>query len=260
MELAVVVSNDNKTVTPIETIDAIKKAGFKNVFLQWYNKELEISQEKQLQYAREQGLNVIFVHLGYRKINKIWQDGEEGDNLVNYYKNDLLVCKKNNIDLVVMHLVSSTVAPIYNELGIKRFKEIINYARELDIKIAFENTKIKGYLEYIFDNIDSDNIGICYDAGHCHAHFDDEFNYEMFKDKIFAVHLHDNDGLEDLHLLPFDGTINWPYVIKKLKESNYIGPVTMELCYREEYLKMSVEEFYEKGYNVGEKLVEMFGK
>lgn len=32
--IAVVVNNDNKEVTIYETIDAIKKAGFKSVFIQ----------------------------------------------------------------------------------------------------------------------------------------------------------------------------------------------------------------------------------
>ena len=41
---AVVINNGNKNVTPIETIDAIKKAGFKNVFVQWYNEESKYSQ------------------------------------------------------------------------------------------------------------------------------------------------------------------------------------------------------------------------
>lgn len=32
----------------------------------------------------------------------------------------------------------------------------------------------------------------------------------------------------------------------------------MELCYRYEYLKMGVDNFYKKGYEVGEKLRGMF--
>lgn len=40
-EIAVVVSNDNKDVNVIETINAIQNAGFKNVFVQWYNKGVE---------------------------------------------------------------------------------------------------------------------------------------------------------------------------------------------------------------------------
>ena len=88
--------------------------------------------------------------------------------------------------------------------------------------------------------------------------FDDEFPYELCKDKIFAVHLHDNDKSDDLHLLPFEGTIDWESVITKLKQCNYQGPVTLELCYRNHYLNMSLEEFYKKGYEIGEKLSNMW--
>jgi len=257
-DIAVVVSNDNKNVTPIETIDAIKKAGFKNVFIQWYNEEGDYSQEEQLGYVRKQGLNIIFAHLGYQNINDIWEIDNKGDLLVDRYKNDIKICKQNNISLVIMHLTSKDKAPMYNEIGLRRIKEIVDYARQLDVNIAFENTKIKGYLEYIFENIDNDNVGLCYDAGHCHAHFNDEFNYQIFKNRIFAVHLHDNDGSDDQHLLPLDGTINWEDVVSKLKKCNYGGPVTLELCYRNDYLNMSVDEFYKKGYEIGERIAAMF--
>lgn len=258
IELAVVISNDNKNVTPLETIDAIKEAGFKNVFIQWYNKEWEYSQEEQLKYARSQGLNVIFAHLGYQKINCIWEENEIGEQLVERYINDIRICKENGIDLVIMHLSSKFDAPMYNQIGLNRIRKIVEYAESVNVKIAFENTKIEGYLEYIFNNIDSDNIGICYDAGHCHAHFKDKFNWELFKDRIFAVHLHDNDGTADQHLMPFDGNIEWKEVISNLKNANYIGPVTLEICYRNEYLNMSVEEFYTKGYEIGKDFAKIF--
>lgn len=257
-ELAVVISNDNKEVTPIETINAIKEAGFKNAFIQWYDNEWTCSQEEQLKYAREQGLNIIFAHLGYQKINCIWEENEIGEQLVQRYINDIKECKDNGIDLVIMHLSSKFNAPMYNEIGLNRLRKIVDYAKSLGVKIAFENTKIEGYLEYVFNNIDSDNIGICYDAGHCHAHFKDKFNWELFKDKIFAVHLHDNDGTEDQHLMPFDGTIKWKEVINNLKNANYAGPITLEICYRNEYLQSTVDEFYKKGYEIGNELAKIF--
>ena len=258
-ELAVVVSNDNKNVTPFETIDAIKKAGFKNVFIQWYNNnEWECSQEEQLKYISRQGLNIIFAHLGYQNINNIWLENEIGEQLVERYINDIKTCKENGVDLVIMHLSSKVNPPMYNEIGINRLRKIIDYARTLGVKIAFENTRTEGYLEYVFDNIHSDNIGICYDAGHCHAHFKDKFNWKLFKNKIFAVHLHDNRGTEDEHLIPFDGTIHWEQVVKALQNANYGGPVTLEICYRNEYLEFNVEEFYNKGYETGNKLANIF--
>ncbi len=257
-EIAVVVSNDNKNVSVIETINAIKNAGFKNVFIQWYNKDWIITQEEQLKYIREKGLNVIFAHLGYQNINDLWLEYDIGNKLVDRYKNDIKICKENNIPMVVMHLTSKSEAPKYNETGLKRLKEIVDYAQELNIKVAFENTKIKGYLDYVIENIDNKNVGICFDSGHYHVHFDDDLDFTKFKDRIFAVHLHDNDKSDDLHLIPFDGTLDWEDTIRNLKKCNYSGPITMELCYRYDYLNIGIDDFYKKGYEIGKKLKEMF--
>lgn len=247
---AVVVSYSNKMVTPFETIDAIKKTGFNKVFIQWYNKNWNPSQQEQLDYIKKNDLKVIFAHLGYQDINNIWLDNELGDLLVNRYKNDIMMCKENNIDMVVMHLTSECEAPKYNEIGLNRIKEIVDYALLLGIKVAFENTKIKGYIDYVLKNIDNENVGFCFDSGHYHAYFDDDFDFELVKNRIFAVHLHDNDKSGDQHLIPFDGTIDWDKIVNILKYCNYNGPITLELCYRNNYLNMSIEEFYKKGYSV----------
>ena len=257
-ELAVAIQNANKEVNVIQTIHAIKNAGFNKVFVQWYDKDWEYSQEEQVKLCKELGLDIIFAHLGYQDINEIWKEQKEGEELVERYKNDIKNCKQNGIPMVIMHLTSGKNPPIYNEIGLKRIKKITQYAKENGIKVAFENTKIPGYLEYVLENIQDENVGICFDAGHYHVHFDDQFNFEFFKNKIFAVHLHDNDKSDDLHLLPFDGTINWEDVIHKLKQYGYNGPVTMELCYRYEYLKMSIEEFYQKGFEIGKQLQKIF--
>lgn len=50
--LAICISNDN-LCSFYETIDAVVKSGFKNVFIQWYDKDFEVSQEDQLKYIRE---------------------------------------------------------------------------------------------------------------------------------------------------------------------------------------------------------------
>lgn len=238
------VQNGNEDVIPEQTIRAIKKAGFDGVFIQWYNKDWEFSQEKQLKLCRELGLEIPFIHLGYDGINNIWVEGKDGDILTESYLKDLDICKSNNVDLVVMHLVSKFVAPSPSLVGIKRLQKIVDYAEKLNIKIAFENTKIWGYLEYVLSHIKNDNAGICFDVGHYHCFFDDKFSWDIFKNKIFAVHLHDNDRSDDLHLLPFDGTVDWSEVAKNLKEANYTGPVTLESRYKNDYLNMSIDDFY----------------
>ena len=257
-KIAVAISNDNIDVTPFETIDAIEKAGFQDVFIQWYNKDWNPSQQQQLEYVKQKGLNIIFTHLGYQGINSLWEEGSAGDELVVRYKNDLDICKTNNFDLVIMHLSAKQVAPAYGEVGLSRIREITEYAKKLGIKVAFENTRHKGYLEYVINNIPDDNVGICFDSGHCHAHFDNDFNFELFKDRIFAIHLHDNDKSGDLHLTPYDGTMDWDWVLRNLKYANYDGPITLELCYRNEYLTQNLVDFYRNGYEVAIDLAHRF--
>lgn len=258
-ELAVVVQYGNKDVTVKETIEAIKEANFKNVFVQWYdNKDWSMTQEEQVEFIKSQGLNIIFAHLGYQNINSIWVEGDEGEALVERYKRNIRECKERGIELVIMHLTSKHVAPMYNEIGLNRIKKITDYAKEVGVKVAFENTKIRGYLEYVLGNITDSHVGMCFDAGHFHAHFDDDFNHEFVKNRIFAVHLHDNDKSDDQHLLPYDGTVNWNLVVDKLKDCNYNGPITLELYYRKDYLKDNIKIFYKEGYERGLKIAKIY--
>jgi len=48
------------------------------------------------------------------------------------------------------------------------------------------------------------------------------------KDLIVHVHVHDNDGLNDLHLPPTFGKINFIKIFNALKEINYNGQIIVE--------------------------------
>ena len=253
MEIIQCVQNDN-VANVKDTIYAIKNAGFDGVFVQWYNKDWEILQQEQVDLCKKLGLKILFAHLGYSNINQIWDSGEFGDKLIEDYKKDILDCKKNGINLVVMHLASKAGPQVIDEIGLNRIKKIVAFAEELNIKIAFENTRIYNVLEYVFNNIKSDIIGLCLDSGHLHCHFKDVFDWKKFKNKIFAIHFHDNIGQQDEHLLPFDGTINWDWLMGCLKDANYKGPVTLESCYRNDYLNMSLEQFYNESYKRAQKI------
>ncbi|MBQ1323130.1 MAG: hypothetical protein IIY30_05000, partial [Erysipelotrichaceae bacterium] len=93
-ELAVVVSNDNTNPNVYDTIDAIREAGFQNVFLQWFDNNLEICQEAQAAYCVKLVLRIIFAHLGYQNINDIWLDTSEGEKLVERYCRDIDACRE----------------------------------------------------------------------------------------------------------------------------------------------------------------------
>lgn len=252
------VQNQNKNVSVKETILAIKNAGFDGAFVQWYDEDWEIGQQEQVDLCKKLGLEIEFAHLGYQNMNDIWLDNQIGEDLTNRYLKNLVECKNNNIDMVVIHLQSKFDAPAPNKIGLERFKRVIELAEKLKIKVAFENTKIQGYLEYIIDNIKSNYVGICLDVGHLHCHFKDKLDWEKFKNKIFAVHLHDNFGEKDEHLLPFEGTLDWKWIVQELKNANYNGPITLESCYRNQYLNSSVNDFYKSSFESAKNLFKMY--
>lgn len=259
-ELAVCVSNDGKS-SIYEIIDAIKEAGFKKVFVQWYDKQWDgPDQQAQVDYCKKLGLEIVFAHLGYQSINDIWLDTEVGSQFVERYKKDLDDVKRNGIPMAMMHACSKFEPPYPNELGLSRFEEVVDYANEIGVEIGFENTKVPGYQKYLLKNLKG-KAGICLDFGHAHAHFKDDFDFDFFKNKITSVHLHDNFGVKDDHLLPFDGNLDWQWAMSELKKAGYSGPLTLEIVYHRDYVeKMSVKEFYQEGYARGMKLAEMFDK
>ena len=59
-------------------------------------------------------------------------------------------------------------------------------------------------------------VGICYDSGHAHITADAAATLHLLSPYVVTVHLHDNDGVDDLHLIPGQGTIDWPSVVKEL--------------------------------------------
>ena len=44
-----------------------------------------------------------------------------------------------------------------------------------------------------------------------------------------TTHVHDNRGRTDDHLVPFDGTIDWPAALMALSKVGYTGPLVFEL-------------------------------
>lgn len=51
----------------------------------------------------------------------------------------------------------------------------------------------------------------------------------QYGDRLKAVHLHDNDGIDDWHALPFSGNIDWCGVAAKLAESSYPDVAALEI-------------------------------
>ena len=239
-----------------ENIQAIKQVGFDGVFLQWYHNNPNIITQE-INYCKNMSLDIEFIHLNYENTNHLWQNTNLTHDTIDTYLHKLYICNLNKINMIVMHLSSKEKAPQLSLSGIKNFQKIIKTAEQLNIKVALENTKISGRFEYLSNHIKSDYLGLCFDTGHYHCFYKDNINWSTLKNKIFTIHLHDNNLLKDEHLPVFDGNINWKNLINNLNKVNYKGNIVLEI-HQENNIKENTLNFHKNCFNLAIKTHKLF--
>lgn len=241
-----------------EIFKIIKQAGFDGITLWWDDEFGDIGYRDNPELARKAGLSVENIHTPFNRINDIWLDNIDGDNLTEYFSQLVSECAEYGIPTMVMHTSSGNNTPPFNLLGLDRIKRIIDKAEKYNINVAFENMRKFEYLEYILNNIDSSRAGFCYDSGH-HNYWSPNCDLlTQFGSRLMALHLHDNNRVEDQHLLPFDGTIDWVTTMHRIKQYGYSGSVTLEVE-NVGYENLSPEEFLQLAFERAKRLEKLCG-
>ena len=79
------------------------------------------------------------------------------------------------------------------------------------------------------EKVNSPYVGICLDTGHCNVFGDDLGEMVRASAKYLKVlHVHDNNGQHDQHLVPFYGTANWKSFTDALREIHFAGTMSLE--------------------------------
>lgn len=209
------------------------------------DKEFEAFLKQDAKYARENGLEIIQTHgLWPYDDTKPEQYDLKLEGMIRSIRGSAIVGAK----YVVMHPVMPTGwAPSSHHdedvaVNTEYFRKLVPYAKEYGIKIALENMPsyyvpcgcIKELVDCI-DAIDSEYLVACLDTGHCNTSgiigtpgekIGDAIR--MLGDRIGCLHIHDNDGRNDLHLAPFNGTVEWDSFIDALCEIRYNGVINFE--------------------------------
>lgn len=105
--------------------------------------------------------------------------------------------------------------------------EMAAAARENKLDFALELragdflSSVDGIIQ-LMEETGAGNIGVVYDCAHIHAVKEYlELAILKFGDYIKLVHLSDNDGTQAYHFVPGQGNIDFPGIIKRLKEIGY---------------------------------------
>ncbi|MBK8799575.1 MAG: sugar phosphate isomerase/epimerase [Anaerolineales bacterium] len=171
-------------------------------------------------------------------------------------KNRIHLAEQLGGDAVVMHVYPPTVQPKlsgFNDFLFDQIRRSLDdlevYARECGVRIALENLIDFAAVEagvtdmaHAGDNADllarllaayaPEFLGFCFDSGHAVLGFDRTARYAPLFDRLAVLHLHDNDGVNDLHLPVGDGVVNWADVAALVVASPYTKPLSFELSIR----------------------------
>ncbi len=117
--------------------------------------------------------------------------------------------------------------------------ELIPAMEHYGVKIALENLPADTFevLPKYLKEFPAEWIGVTFDSGHANMLSRNGLKHIWnVKDRIEALHLHDNDGEPtDLHQPPFYGIIDWENIAKLVRESSYGAtgrPLSFELSMR----------------------------
>src|SRR5271157_799993 len=77
------------------------------------------------------------------------------------------------------------------------------------------------------------DLKVCFDTGHAHMAGGVQPAFRMLRDRIAVMHVHDNHGDKDEHLLPYEGEIDWAQAIPDFRSAGRQFPILFELNYEQ---------------------------
>lgn len=233
----------------------IRHAGFDCVMLWWSDQfGRGDGYREDARLAANAGLRVENMHAPVHEQNCLSADNLGGKSVLQAYLQCVEDCAAYHIETVVIHLPDDAY-PI-NWLGMERLKQVICKAEKREVQIAFENLHNIRNLALALDTFESPCVKFCYDSCH-HSNYAPETDLlEQYGDRLAAIHLHDNGGKHNQHQLPFDGTIDWTDVMRRITLTGYQGATALEPM-NWDYEHLSIREFLQLAYQKAKRIDEM---
>ncbi len=117
---------------------------------------------------------------------------------------------------------------------------VVEYGREKGIKLCIENmpSEKESPDNHLYGSCalnisalaEKLSCGICWDVGHANiSGYKQSEQLDVLKNRLDVLHIHDNDGVRDSHLPPFDGNVDWEDVAFGLRCCGFDGILDVEV-------------------------------
>ena len=178
--------------------------------------------------------------------------GKTNGKLIEVLKNairacDLIGCRKLVIHPFYAGPSFALLAEIEERRNLDNYAKLVPVAKEYGITICLENMIAQGltkrlrpgacgepetalrYVDALNRFAGQELFGFCFDTGHAHAcGIDIKQALVTLGARVVALHIHDNDGLSDQHLIPRMGSIDWDSFTEGLRAIHYTGAISFE--------------------------------
>ena len=240
-----------------ERIDAVMEAGFRYIDLSMYDilkeDELLVSAKWQdnakriLEKTMEAGGKFVQAHSPGG--NPIAGD-EAAQDLLDATIRSIEVSGVLGIPNTVVHagMLPKISKQQSFELNKAFFSKLIPAKERNNVCVLCENSTQKNMGDMYFTNTGKDMkefveymnhplFHACWDTGHGNCEGNQYDEIRTIGDDLYAVHINDNSGRGDEHILPFLGTTNMDEIMHALIDVDYKGVFTFECCSTLRYSK-----------------------
>ena len=262
---------------PFEWLDCLKEIGYDGYLAMWLEDRDALA--KTVEYGAKHGLDLTSLHAPFKRIDKIWKEGDEGEDVARELMECLDDCVRFGAPVLVSHPFIGFKSHTPTPIGLERYRRVGEYASKVGVKIAIENVEGEEYLDYLLPNLrDIPGVGFCLDTGHELCYNRGRDMLADYGDQLCYLHLNSNLGVtdpngeitfyDDAHMLPFDGIADMEGLAKRLKKCGFEGYLTMELCKgnrpgrhtNDVYEQMPLLDYLAEAYRRGVRLAELMEK
>lgn len=219
-----------------EQAELLAKVGYDACFTGW-NEGCPVADWARAIHAN--GLEYQSIHAPFLKADTLWEAGEAGEAYTDVLIRCLHDCAELGVGIMVTHVIIGMDKHSPNKLGLCRLERLMKAAESCGVAVAYENTEGAEYLKAVMDAFrGSPACKFCIDTGHEQCYNYGQDMLALYGDRLVGTHLNDNLGmadrqvmtwLDDSHLLPGDGSVDWAGVRSRLDKCGYEGILTMEL-------------------------------
>jgi len=252
-------------------LDEIKRLGFDSVDVNYcsiYNREVILQSHslirKGLDLIKQRDIHINAIHLpfggqrDYSKLDAAFRKQLIEDTAEMFYLSDEFK--------PYCYVIHGGTEPVYDSERAQRISALHSSLRELSPLtknlICVENlprlcllNTVEEHRQAVDGVKDCENVKLCCDVNH-YLKDRAEVAVEVLGDRIKTLHISDHDYIDERHVLPGDGKIDWIALLSALEKTGYQGVFNYEITrslyeyvfYTLEDIKNNYERLFEK-YN-----------